>query len=153
MQLKEVSEQESLNQCTYLKNTLAENGFDQYEISNFSKEGFISKHNSAYWLGKPYLGLGPSAHSYNGDSRSWNVANNALYVSKLKSGELTQEIEALTQKDKFNDYILTRLRTIWGITKVDLEKLSVGLDMTAFFKEKERHLIAGNLLEDNEKFF
>ena len=152
-QLKEVSDEDSLKQFNYLKNTLSDKGFQQYEISNFSKVGFISKHNSAYWLGKTYLGLGPSAHSYNGDTRSWNVANNSQYVAKIKDGLLPSVTEVLSAKDKFNDYILTRLRTIWGISKLDIEKLALGLDTSLFFKECERHLLMGNLLEDDDKYF
>jgi oxygen-independent coproporphyrinogen-3 oxidase len=90
-------------------------GFEHYEISNFAIPGFRSKHNSAYWQGKPYLGLGPSAHSYNGSSRQWNIANNALYIQGLINNHLPFETEILTAKQKCNEYIMTRLRTLEGL--------------------------------------
>lgn len=91
-------------------------GFAHYEISNFGKSGYFSKHNTSYWKGKTYLGIGPSAHSFNGTQRSWNIANNAKYIKALKQDELPSEIETLTKNDRFNEYIMTGLRTIWGIS-------------------------------------
>jgi oxygen-independent coproporphyrinogen-3 oxidase len=151
-QLKEVTDEESLEQFNYLKNTLAAHGFEQYEISNFAKDNYISKHNSAYWLGKEYLGLGPSAHSYNIKSRAWNISNNALYVKKIKANAAAYELEELSDQDKFNDYILTRLRTKWGIVKTDLQHLSSGLDLSAFNLECQRHLQLENLIEETDKY-
>jgi oxygen-independent coproporphyrinogen III oxidase len=95
-------------------------GYEQYEVSNFSLPGFISQHNSNYWRGKPYLGIGPSAHSYNLVSRQFNVRNNHLYVKALKSGSIPFELEELSLKDHINEYLLTTLRTSWG---ADLNKL------------------------------
>lgn len=95
---------------------LEKNNFIQYEISNFGKDGYFSIHNSNYWKGKQYIGLGPSAHSFDGTSRQWNVSNNNLYIKQLS--EKTEdyfEKEILTEKEHFNEYILTSLRTIWGI--------------------------------------
>lgn len=94
----------------------AKAGFEQYEISNFAKPGYRSKHNSSYWQGKSYLGLGPSAHSYNGKSRQWNIANNALYIKSIEAGELPFEIELLTDTQRFNEYVMTALRTSEGIS-------------------------------------
>jgi oxygen-independent coproporphyrinogen-3 oxidase len=99
-------------------------GYEQYEISNFAKKGFISQHNSAYWRAQKYLGLGPSAHSYNGDERSWNIANNAIYLREMKKGIRSFEKEVLSSTDKFNDYVLTRLRTKWGLELDELEQIS-----------------------------
>jgi oxygen-independent coproporphyrinogen-3 oxidase len=110
----------SLEQFQILMDFAEENGFEQYEISNFAKKGFIAKHNSAYWLGTPYMGIGPSAHSYNIDSREWNIANNPLYIKKITNNEAFNEIELLKNEDKVNDYILTRLRTIWGVNINDI---------------------------------
>lgn len=93
-------------------------GFVQYEISNFSKEGFYSKHNTSYWKGINYLGIGPSAHSYNGLTRSWNLANNAKYMSKIQQGFLASEQETLEVEDRINESIMTGLRTIWGLSLV-----------------------------------
>ena len=102
----------------------ASNDYEQYEISNFSKPTFISKHNSAYWLGEKYMGIGPSAHSFNGSERSWNVANNPKYMQCIKKGLPFNEKEELSTQDRFNEYILTRLRTKWGIVLADLETIS-----------------------------
>ncbi len=95
--------------------------FIQYEISNFGKEGYFSKHNTSYWQGRNYLGIGPSAHSYDGISRSWNVSNNARYIKSIQQNKLPQEIEILTINDRFNETIMTGLRTIWGISLQKIE--------------------------------
>jgi oxygen-independent coproporphyrinogen-3 oxidase len=96
---------------------LKENGFQHYEISNFAKPGFVSKHNSAYWKHQAYLGLGPSAHSYDGGfSRSWNVANNTLYIQKLKNNFLPSEKENLSNYDRYNEALMIGLRTTWGLS-------------------------------------
>jgi oxygen-independent coproporphyrinogen-3 oxidase len=94
---------------------LNEAGFEHYEISNFAKPGMRSKHNSSYWQGKHYLGLGPSAHSYNGNSRQWNIANNALYIKNIEQGTVAYEIEHLTTAQQLNEYIMTSLRTNDGL--------------------------------------
>nr|WP_288834270.1 radical SAM family heme chaperone HemW [uncultured Flavobacterium sp.] len=99
-----------------LVETLEANGFIHYELSNFGKENYFSKNNSAYWLGKKYIGIGPSAHSYDGISRSWNVANNALYLKSIQESKLPNEIEILSVADCYNEYIMTGLRTIWGVS-------------------------------------
>ena len=91
-------------------------GYEHYEISNFALPGFRSQHNSSYWQGKPYLGLGPSAHSFNGKSRQWNVSNNRLYLQSIENGQVPFEIEWLTETQQFNEYIMTALRTIEGIS-------------------------------------
>ncbi|POY37256.1 coproporphyrinogen III oxidase [Flavobacterium alvei] len=95
---------------------LENNGFIHYELSNFGKENYFSKNNSAYWLGKKYIGIGPSAHSYDGISRSWNVSNNTLYLKSLEENKLPNEIEILSTNDRYNEYIMTGLRTIWGVS-------------------------------------
>lgn len=122
-----------------LTEILAENGFIHYELSNFAKENYFSKNNSAYWLGKKYLGIGPSAHSYNGISRSWNVANNSIYLKALAKNKLPSETETLTENDRYNEYIMTGLRTIWGVS---LERIA------SEFGEKHR----GYLLKQADKF-
>jgi len=96
--------------------------FVQYEISNFGKEGYFSKHNTAYWQGKSYMGIGPAAHSYNGKARSWNVANNIKYLKALDRNELPKETEILSKKDRFNETIMTGLRTMWGVNLMAVEK-------------------------------
>jgi oxygen-independent coproporphyrinogen-3 oxidase len=102
---------------------LSENGYEQYEISNFSLPGKRSRHNSSYWSGEKYLGLGPSAHSFNGDARQWNVANNALYIESLKNGIVPFEIETLTQDQRFNEYVMTSLRTMEGTDVLHVERI------------------------------
>ena len=92
-----------------------ENDFIHYEISNFGKEGFFSNHNSAYWKNKQYLGIGPSAHSFNGTSRQWNVSSNKQYIEKIKTTGSYFKIERLNNQQQYNEYIFTNLRTIWGI--------------------------------------
>jgi len=87
-------------------------GYEHYEISNFAKPGYRSKHNSSYWQGKHYIGLGPSAHSFNGSSRQWNVANNALYIQSIEQSAVPYEIEMLTATQQLNEYIMTSLRTM-----------------------------------------
>jgi oxygen-independent coproporphyrinogen-3 oxidase len=99
-----------------LAETLEANGFIHYELSNFGKENYFSKNNSAYWLGKKYIGIGPSAHSYDGLSRSWNIANNPLYIKSIGADKLPNEIEVLSLSDRYNEYIMTGLRTIWGVS-------------------------------------
>jgi oxygen-independent coproporphyrinogen III oxidase len=98
-----------------LQTWLPEAGFEQYEISNFARNGRYAKHNTAYWQNTPYLGLGASAHSFDGVSRQWNVAHNALYISSLQQNILNFEIEKLTPTDATNEYIMTALRTKWGL--------------------------------------
>lgn len=94
---------------------LSANGYLQYEISNFGKEGHFSRHNSAYWKGKPYLGIGPSAHSFSGNARAYNIANNKRYIDALNKGELPLEVEELDHATQYNEYIMTGLRTMWGV--------------------------------------
>jgi len=113
--IQEVEEEQSLQQLEELIKCSEENGFIQYEISNFALEGFFSKHNSSYWNQTEYLGLGPSAHSYNGKTRYWNVSDIGQYLNALGRGKILGEEEFLTKNDRFNDYIITRLRTVWGI--------------------------------------
>jgi oxygen-independent coproporphyrinogen-3 oxidase len=100
---------------------LTKNGFEHYEISNFAQPGFRSQHNSSYWKGLPYLGLGPSAHSYNGDSRQWNIANNALYIQSLQKDNLPFEKEILDLPTQYNEYIMISLRCMEGFNTEAIE--------------------------------
>jgi len=111
---KEVDSEMSSQLFDILIEEIERNGFNQYEISNFCKPGFMAEHNSNYWKGLSYLGVGPSAHSYNGVSRRFNVRSNAQYIQATESGKPFYEEEILTANDKYNEYILTRLRTEWG---------------------------------------
>lgn len=110
-----VNEQQSARQFQLLMNETETNGFEQYEISNFARDGQYAIHNTSYWMGKKYIGLGPSAHSYNRESRRWNVANNINYISAIEKGELNFEEEKLTEHQHINEQIMTGLRTKWGV--------------------------------------
>jgi len=114
--VKNVDDNVAKIQFEILDERLKKEGFINYELSNFGKPNYFSKNNSAYWQGKSYLGIGPSAHSYNGDQRSWNVSNNIKYIKSLEQDILPLEKEILSKTDKFNEYIMTGLRTIWGIS-------------------------------------
>ena len=100
---------------------LAASGYDHYEISNFAKPGFKSKHNGSYWKGTPYIGVGPSAHSYDGENRRWNVANNQVYIQNIEKGQAYWEDEVLTEVDRFNEYLMTSLRKAEGVSLEYLE--------------------------------
>lgn len=102
--------------------TLAANNFIQYEISNFGKEGFFSQHNSNYWKGKPYLGIGPSAHSFDGKNRNWNIANNSIYIKNLKQNKIPNEVELLSENERFNEIMMIGLRTIYGIDLIKIQQ-------------------------------
>ncbi|WP_298494110.1 radical SAM family heme chaperone HemW [uncultured Algibacter sp.] len=109
-------------QFNILVEKLEASGFVNYELSNFGKPNYFSKNNSSYWLGKWYLGIGPSAHSFTGDQRSWNVSNNTKYIKSIHNNELPSEVEKLSKTDKFNEYIMTGLRTVWGVSLKKVEE-------------------------------
>ncbi len=112
---KPVDEEQSARQLKMLMNEMRAHGFEQYEISNFARDRKYAVHNSNYWFGKKYLGLGPSAHSFNGSSRRWNVSNNMNYINTIKEGKILFEEEVLTEAQKVNEKIMTSLRTQWGL--------------------------------------
>lgn len=116
----DVDPDQQARQFLLLMEWLRGNGYEHYEVSNFAKPGFRSRHNSSYWQGKKYLGLGPAAHSYDGSTRRWNVANNLKYIEAISRGTIEQETEILTDTQKLNEYIMISLRTKEGI---DLQKL------------------------------
>lgn len=140
-------EEEQNREFYYMIDFLKDHGFNHYEVSNFAKEGFYSRHNSAYWKYQEYLGIGPSAHSYNGnDVRSWNVANNQQYIKKLNSNILAKETEILSQQDQFNEMIMIGLRTIWG---VDLDSLNQKFSENILdkFNKEIQHKIEDGILK------
>lgn len=122
--IQPASEQQQAEQFIILTDTLTNHGFEHYEISNFAKPGYRAKHNSAYWKGKPYLGIGPSAHSFNGTSRQWNMRNNKAYIDCIKNGQQWFEEEVLSPHDVFNELILTGLRTSEGVELSALERIA-----------------------------
>ncbi len=121
-----------------LTRALTQAGYEHYEISNFARPGRYARHNTAYWQRRPYLGVGPSAHSYNGHSRQYNVANNARYITSIRQDKLPATVEELTTADQVNEYLLTGLRTQWGCSLTDLNTL-LGRDFT---QTQERDLAA-----------
>lgn len=135
-----------------LVDTLKNAGFEHYEFSNFGKPGYFSRNNTAYWLGKPYLGIGPSAHSYDGNSRKWNVSNNSLYIKSLEKDELPLEIEKLSVSDKYNEYVMTRLRTKFGVSVEEVKQL-FGLDLQKHLLESASVLLKKALLRDENGIF
>ena len=139
-----------LEQFTALMAQTAKHGFIHYEISNFCKEGMFAKHNSSYWKNGSYLGIGPSAHSYNGDSRQWNIANNALSIKGIEANEPAFEKEVLTDANKFNEYIMTGLRTVWGI---DLDFIKTTFGRKTFnhiINETKEYIDAGYIQQNGE---
>ncbi|SHF76209.1 oxygen-independent coproporphyrinogen-3 oxidase [Flavobacterium fluvii] len=133
-----------------LVETLENNDFIHYELSNFGKENYFSKNNSAYWLGKKYIGIGPSAHSYDGISRSWNVSNNSIYLKSLEENKLPNEIEILSKSDRYNEYVMTGLRTIWGVSLDRIEQ-EFGKDYLDYLQKLSRKFINDDLLFIDEK--
>jgi oxygen-independent coproporphyrinogen-3 oxidase len=121
-----MNEQQSAEQFNLLMDAMQAKGFEHYEISNFCKPGHYSRHNSNYWRGVSYLGIGPSAHSYNGEARQWNIANNAKYIQSIYSNELPVEVEVLTEANRLNEYIMTSLRTSWGLDVDHLNNIAGG---------------------------
>ena len=145
--IRSPEETEQNQEFYYMKDFLKDNGFDHYEISNFGKPGFHSKHNSAYWKSEPYLGIGPSAHSYNGHlERSWNIANNPIYIKNLNQNILPKEKEILTEKDRFNEMIMIGLRTIWG---VDLNRINQNFssEVIDYLNQEIKSKIESGILE------
>ena len=139
------------DQYDLLLKRLEGQGYENYEFSNFGKPGFHSVNNSNYWNSKPYIGIGPAAHSFDGNrKRSWNVANNSLYLKSIKGGKLKNETELLSQVDLYNEYVMTGLRTVWGISK---EKLisDFGIHFSDYLeKQAEKHLVANELYWDGD---
>jgi oxygen-independent coproporphyrinogen III oxidase len=131
-------------QFDLLVSTLEDHGFEHYEISNFAKPNDHAIHNSNYWKGRPYIGIGPSAHGFNGEERYWNIANNTAYIKALEEQVLPHTIEKLTRENKFNELILTGLRTQWG---VDFNTLNTLLPVNEAFENRLTKMQTDGLLE------
>lgn len=144
-QIAQPSDEAAQQHFEILVQTLGSNGFVHYELSNFGKPGYFSRNNSAYWLGKKYIGIGPSAHSYDGVSRSWNVSNNALYLKSLSEEKLPSETEILSVTDRYNETVMTGLRTVWG---VDLDRIAAefGKPYLEYLHKQSQRFIADGLL-------
>ncbi|WP_343321082.1 radical SAM family heme chaperone HemW [Sphingobacterium multivorum] len=146
-----IDSDQAADQMSLLIHTLKAAGYEQYEISNFAKNGLYARHNTNYWKGKHYLGIGPSAHSFNGISRAWNVSNNAKYLTSINSNQLPLEIEELSTLDQINESIMTSLRTMWGLDLIVLESKFGQSVKNRVLNDAKPFLTAGNLvLEDNK---
>ncbi|HKK12348.1 MAG TPA: radical SAM family heme chaperone HemW [Flavobacteriaceae bacterium] len=132
-------------QFNILVDKLEAYGFVNYELSNFGKPDYFSKHNTSYWLGKPYLGIGPSAHSFTGDQRSWNVRNNSIYINSISHDVLPRETEKLSKTDQYNEYVMTGLRTHWGVSLEKVER-DFGNMYKSYLLEQSQKYIDQHLL-------
>jgi oxygen-independent coproporphyrinogen-3 oxidase len=145
------SEKDASEQFLFMQSFFAKHNYIQYEISNIAKEGHFAKHNSNYWKGIPYLGIGPGAHSFNGTDRQWNRSNNALYIKNIEHQIDHFEIERLEEKDRYNEYIMTGLRTIWGVEKAHLKQFDE--KYSRYFHEQiKSYLNDGDVNEYKDSF-
>ena len=146
----DVNDELAQQQFQMLLEKLDEHNFVHYELSNFGKQGYFSKNNTAYWQGKTYLGIGPSAHSFNGLQRGWNVRNNTKYIKSIQNDELPIEWETLTKTDRYNEYIMTGLRTVWGVSLIKVES-EFGNSFKKYLLQQAEKYITQHLLyiDDN----
>lgn len=149
--ITELLEDKAAEQYICCIRTLQEAGYNQYEVSNFSAEGFESQHNSAYWSGAPYLGVGPGAHSYTGTSRQFNVRNNAQYIELVNRGTQHYKLETLTDVQRMNESILTRLRTVKGLSLTTFQ-MAFGIDLLNEKKQVIKDLRKQDLLNIDDDF-
>jgi len=143
--IKEVSDSQSSEQYHILVDIFEKEGYVNYEFSNFGKAGYFSGNNTAYWQRKSYMGIGPSAHSFNGKERSWNVSNNVLYLKSMEKGIRPFEEEKLTKADQFNEYIMTGLRTIWGVSITKIEE-DFGMQFVFHFEKLAKKYVEDQLM-------
>ncbi len=140
-----VSDAKSRDQMLLLMNVCDDNDYKQYEVSNFAKDGLFAKHNSNYWLNKKYLGIGPSAHSFNQNSRQWNIANNVKYIKAINEGSIPFEKELLDEKQRYNEYIMIALRTHWGVNLENLRETYGFQQFKSFCSEIEKYQLEGKI--------
>ena len=154
-------EEEAAEQFQHLAKASKAQGYEHYEISNLAKDKKYSKHNTAYWQGKKYLGVGPAAHSYDGESRKWNVAHNPNYLKYINAWKNETEknleghlydIEKLTEEDRYNEYIMTSLRTIWGIDERHLQNNFNARLLEHFETSAQSHIQKGSLIKKEGKY-
>lgn len=149
---KPVCDEQSGTQMEWLMKRLPELGYEQYEISNYALPGMEARHNSSYWEEEPYLGIGPGAHSFIGEQRRWNISSNAAYIRSINSGQIPAEAEKLTPVDRFNEYIMTGLRTRKGISSEQMQK-KFGEPLTEhFLREALMFIEEGSLLKNGDIF-
>ncbi len=147
-----VSDEHAAEQFEILMQQMSQNSYIHYEISNFAQQDMYSKHNSNYWKGVSYLGVGPSAHSFDGASRQWNVANNHRYLKGIEIGNLDFEKEILTPNQQYNEYVMTALRTIWGVDMEHIQK-KFSVEMKHFFEKKVFQFIDNELVTAKNGFY
>lgn len=136
-------------QYEILVETLTGAGYVNYEFSNFGLPGYFSRNNTAYWMGEPYIGIGPSAHGFDGEHRYWNIRHNLKYTEAIDSGILPSEWETLTLTDRYNEHIMTRLRTMWGVELKEI-KQQFGETLLKYFEREAQPLIASGLLTEEK---
>jgi len=149
--IPDVNDETAQQQFYMLLDQLEGEGYLNYEISNFGKEGYFSRNNTAYWLGKRYLGIGPSAHSYDGNKRSWNINNNSKYIKSISQKALPMEEELLTKTDRYNEYIMTALRTIWGVSLNRIKTVFGDRYYKYLLQQSNKYLNQELLLLDGDK--
>lgn len=147
--VKPVDEDLSVQMFSTMIDSLSDVGFQHYEISNFARDGLYSKHNSSYWLGEKYLGLGPAAHSFDGQNRAWNIASISKYVEGIGQGSPAIETEYLDKNTGYNDFILTGMRTMWGVNLVVLEN-RFGTSMKDYCMKNVRKYINQGFVTNND---
>ncbi len=147
-----IDDRQAQEQFQILVQTLESKGYVNYEISNFGKPGYFSKNNTAYWQGKKYLGIGPSAHSFDGTHRSWNIGNNIKYIKAIEQGVLPSETEVLSISDRYNEYVMTGLRTIWGVSQEKIESEFGPAYLAHAQKRAKRFLETGLLISKDGKW-
>ncbi len=147
-----VVEEESIKHFDILLEETEKNNFIHYEISNFAHEGYYSKHNSIYWMGAHYAGFGPSAHSFNGKTRQWNVANMKQYIESDTIEKVVEEEEVLTIEQRYNEYIMTSLRTKWGCDTVHIENIFGEKYVNLFEDEAIKHIEKNNIIKENSVY-
>lgn len=147
--IKPVDDEIAQEHFNILLDKMEEAGFESYEISNFGKPGYFSKNNTAYWQQKKYIGIGPSAHSYDGQQRGWNINNNQKYIKSIENDELPIEIEELSTKDKYNEYVMTGLRTMWGVSLSRIQK-EFGEQYYKYLMQQADKYLEENLLYRND---
>ena len=146
-----MDEKTTQEQFLFLIEILEKNDFIHYEMSNFGKKGYFSQNNTNYWTGKKYVGIGPSAHSFDGKKRSWNIAHNIQYINQINENKLPSEFEILSPKDCHNEYVMTSLRTMYGIS---LEKIKedFGIEIQEKLLKNAQKYLELNLLKIENNF-
>ena len=148
-----VDDEKSAQQFEILMSEMHRFGYLHYEISNFAQPNSFARHNSNYWLGVPYLGIGPSAHSFDGKNRQWNIANNAKYIKSLGENAVPSTLEELTDTQRYNEYVMTTLRTIWGCDPSVID-LKFGKNYLIYFNKKILEFVQNHtVMTDGKKYF